>query len=365
MNRVVFILNDISHPRCHKRISEFIGNGYKVAVYGFSRKGFVTPYITPDYTPIILANIGEGNYLARLRVLYNSIKQALSNTEKSDIIYLFGLDIAMMSFIQCGKQKYIYEESDLAHTYINNIVVKWLLERIDLAIIKKSFMSVFTSAGFVKYHFDRTQPNNIYLLPNRLNPTIENIPSVTHKKIDINHIQFGFVGALRFKSVFRFAEFIGKYYPQHTFHFFGACNKKEIYLFDELKNYQNIIFHGKFSNPNDLPSIYSQIDLVISTYDTEFENVRYAEPNKLYEAIYFNTPIVVSTGTYLEEKVLYLGIGFAVNTKYKDSLNHFIDNLTERAITRVVDKIKMIPKTSVINENSDFFIALKNKLKDL
>ena len=35
-------------------------------------------------------------------------------------------------------------------------------------------------------------------------------------------------------------------------------------------------------------------DMVVATYDVTIENVRYAEPNKIYEAIFFETPIILS-----------------------------------------------------------------------
>lgn len=38
MKTIVFILNSIQHPRCAKRIDEFLSRGYTVAVYGFSRE---------------------------------------------------------------------------------------------------------------------------------------------------------------------------------------------------------------------------------------------------------------------------------------------------------------------------------------
>jgi succinoglycan biosynthesis protein ExoL len=43
------------------------------------------------------------------------------------------------------------------------------------------------------------------------------------------------------------------------------------------------------------------------------QNNRVALPNKLYEAMYFRVPIVASKGTYLAERVLDAGIGYAID----------------------------------------------------
>lgn len=72
---------------------------------------------------------------------------------------------------------------------------------------------------------------------------------------------------------------------------------------ESLKDINNIFFHGAFKNPIDLPKIYSKIDFIVATYDTTTLNPQYAEPNKIYEAIFFRTPIIVSYNSYLANKV--------------------------------------------------------------
>ena len=52
--------------------------------------------------------------------------------------------------------------------------------------------------------------------------------------------------------------------------------------------FPNVKLHGKFKNPSDLSVIYNKIDLNVICYDTTSINVRIAEPNKLYESIFFN-----------------------------------------------------------------------------
>ena len=364
MANIVFILNNISHPHCHRRISEFIDNGFNVKVYGFARNGNEIPYKNDLYNSNLLASIDQRNYIKRLSVLFKGIRQVINESNQDDILYLFGLDIAMFSSIQKRKLSFIYEEADLVHTYIKNNIIKSIFEKIDLKIMKKSLLTILTSEGFARYHFGNSIPANISLITNRLNPAVLNIKPKYKNKIDINQINFGFAGSIRFKSIYLFAEHIGKYYPQHIFHFFGTCNKKEINLFNKLKKYQNIIFHGVFSNPSDLPSIYSMIDFVVATYDSEFENVRYAEPNKLYEAIYFDTPIIVSENTFLAEKVKNMGVGFSVNVENPESLDNFIKSISETKINNTVKQINTISKINVINNNVDFFKSLKVRLEN-
>ena len=96
-----------------------------------------------------------------------------------------------------------------------------------------------------------------------------------------------------------------------------------------LEERDNVHFHGHFKNPDDLPLVYSQIDVVVSTYDVENVNVQYAEPNKLYESIYYRTPIIVSKGTFLAKQVERFHSGYAVDVSEDQnivSLVHQIEN---------------------------------------
>jgi glycosyltransferase involved in cell wall biosynthesis len=148
-------------------------------------------------------------------------------------------------------------------------------------------------------------------------------------------------------------------YPQHEFHIYGGPVSDE---FLKLKKYKNCFFHGIFSNPDDLPKIYSELDLLLSTYGNSSENVRYAEPNKLYEAIYFEVPIIVSSGTFLSEKVEKLGIGYSINAQNDDEVINLIKNLTTESLQEKINNEMLIPKEDLIDKNDDFFNKLDNML---
>ena len=178
------------------------------------------------------------------------------------------------------------------------------------------------------------------------------------------HLSIGFVGFIRFKSIYNFCKVFCTHYPEHDFHFYGAINSEgNKKLFEPLQDFKNCHFHGVFKHPDDLPSIYSQIDLVLSTYDIENVNVRYAEPNKIYEAIYFKTPIIVSSDTYLSEKVNELGIGYSIDPMNDEEVINFVDQLTEKSIREKQEALERIDPQYALNINNDFYEALKNVIK--
>jgi len=128
-----------------------------------------------------------------------------------------------------------------------------------------------------------------------------------------------------------------------------------------IDNYKNISYFGKFQNPDHLPNIYECIDLSIGTYDVTSDNVKYAEPNKLYESIYFRVPIIVSSDTFLNNKVQELGIGVGINALNENSIIEFVNNLNINQIQDWRFNIEQIDEDFCINYNTSFFEKLQNK----
>lgn len=304
-----FLMNSISDAHSNKRIKDFEDKGFKVKVFGFDRSigAQRREYIT------ILGNFTNTiPYYKRIKIYIKGIRKAFKLAHnKEDIWFYQGLDTALFAFIFGKRRKYIYEECDLVHANIRNSLIRCILETLDKYIIKKSFKTIVTSEGFIKYHYKGVTPKNVIVLPNKLSKDVTNHPFKEEKEFKPSHIKFAFVGGLRYESLISLAKLISRNFPNHEFHFYGYISPtiKE----GDIPKGNNIFYHGSFRSPEDLPKIYSDIDIVVATYDISSINVRYAEPNKLYECIYFKCPIIVSKQTFLEEKVKRLGIGYSVN----------------------------------------------------
>ena len=203
MKTIVFILNSIQHPRCAKRIDEFLSRGYTVAVYGFSRENGL--YIPKTYRMLgMLCN--KSSYFSRFKLMYNAIRKVANQYDtRNTIFYYFGLDVAMAG--RCATSiPYIYEESDLAHTYIKRCLFRKTLEWIDRFLIKRSEETIFTSEGFSLYHFNNNRPNNVTIIPNKLNEKCLYLKYRPIKNINLDCLNIGFVGGVRFYSVLNLAK---------------------------------------------------------------------------------------------------------------------------------------------------------------
>jgi len=336
--KINFIMNSTGDAHANKRIREFIDAGYEVGVFGFERDCNTR---FGNNVTVIGKFSNKSSYKARISIYFKGLRKLFNSYPKDGSIWYYqGLDVAMFATMLNPNKHYIYEECDLVHANLKNQYARSLLERMDKHIIKKSLKTVLTSEGFVEYHYgaDKNISDNIVVIPNKLLPCVADIKRLERQPFNKARIRFAFVGGLRYRALVSLADVITKRFPNHEFHFYGfvSSNIDE----KELPRRENIFYHGAYKSPDDLQQIYKNVDILVSTYDTASDNVKYAEPNKFYEAVYFSCPIVVSRDTFLARKTEAMGIGYAVNAFDEEDIMRLVGNIENS----YYDKVAAIAK---------------------
>lgn len=359
MGKIIYILQQISQPRCIKRIENLTAYNIPYEAYGFDRniynnnlKDISVKISTLNFKPSKRLKIY--NIIKRWKCVYGLIKES----NDKDIFYLFGFDIAILALLSFTKIKYIYEESDITYARRNKFIFS-ILRLIDKQIRKKSLITVFTSEGFANYFYKNNNiPANVLIQPNKLHKSLIDKNRVNTILQSADKIKFAFVGLIRYSTIFNFATTIGKYYPNHEFHFWGdTVLKREVQLL--LDTYPNIFSHGSFHNPNQLENIYKKIDVLVSCYDTKNLNTTLAEPNKLYEAMFFCKPIIVSEGTFLGEKVIKLNAGYTVDAQNVNSIRTLIESLNINDLNKISMNLLNIKKEGLIDKSNQIASAIQ------
>lgn len=348
---IVFISPSLSQPRCIKRVSSFFNAGCSCDVYGYERGNYDVNKYPEGVKVTVLSKLEDGtNYVSKLKSAYHDVKKIIKTYRNTDtLFYSFSMQHAMI--FRLFRVKYIYEISDILYAYPQFMRYLRIFKWIDKRLIKGSYKTVMTSGGF--YEFYGLKLNKIIVIPNKVSPILESIGSREHVVITKDKIRFAFVGGIRYESVARFARVIGEKFPQHSFSFYGACSPavKKIINFDAIiEKYENVDYHGVFKSPNDLPSIYENVDVVIACYDVNSLNERLAEPNKLYEAMYFCKPIVVSDGIFLGDRVKELQCGYAIDASSEESIYRFISSLKEEDIDSISEHEFSMPLSEMVDD---------------
>lgn len=356
MANIIFIAPQIQQPRVIRRIATVYNAGYPIKVYGFD-SGIFSKNLSSISFPVteILKRDKRDSRIKKVVTFAKTIYRIKKENSSDDIFYIFSAELGNLSFLLRNRYT-IYEEADILGAYFKNRLLRWLFRLIDKGTIRRSLLTVFTSEGFVDYTFKNHRPQNILVIPNKLNFNFFNFDKkekVVRKSIDLQHIKFGFVGIIRYKNtIVRFAEVIGKYFPQHEFHFFGDPDVKE--EVDSVSKMPNVFLHGPFVNPVELPNIYEQIDIVISCYDTRSWNVRVAEPNKLYEAIFFETPIVVSSGTFLAKQTKKFHAGYDIKADDDGSIIKFVKSIKKEDIEYFQNEMRKVDWHELVDDTNPF-----------
>lgn len=127
------------------------------------------------------------------------------------------------------------------------------------------------------------------------------------------------------------------------------------------ETYSNIQYYGKFKNPEELPQIYKNIDINVACYDTSTQNERIAEPNKLYESLFFSKPLVVSENTFLASRVKEYGCGYVINPFDDQSIIDFVKSLKVADLNEIIYKEYQLNTSSLLDNPLD----LMNKIHTL
>lgn len=357
MKKIVFVINSVKQARCIRRVEEFISNGYDVDAYGFDREGDNRSLPKLDITILGVFNNGT-NYLNRIRNIRNELIHNVVGkyNPKNTIFYLFNLDIVMAfrSILNTRRYQYIYEVSDLAELVVPNKIIRRFLVWQNKRAMLSACHNVFTSEGFCDYY--TTIPRDrISVIPNKVNTNCPKIDDIV-RNLEPNRIRIGFVGIIRFETVLNFAK-VCRSFKNIEFHLYGMISNGDKYALELeqlTKVSDNISLHGPFQNPKDLPSIYESIDMVLSAYPPT-PGVIYAEPNKLYEAIYFRCPIIVNQGTFLGKKVERLNVGYVIDAMDENKIRNFLESLNALDYQSKIVACRSIPQNECLNKNDEFF----------
>lgn len=335
--KIVFIVGSLTDSHIIKRVEAFIEKGFQVEVYGYMRDvSFVNKYKGID--PHVLGVVENERYINRIIPVWKDVSKILRSCTTDTIFYLWGFDIAISALLHSNK--YIYEISDVRYASFRKPLSS-LLRFVDRSIIKRSIATVITSEGFVDYMGNKNLfEKKFILLPNKLSRSMLNVERPNSFEFKGNEkIRIGYVGLYRYpNTVVKLAEIIGESFPSMEFHFWGVGDETIMTKINSLvSKYNNVYEHGPFKNPVDLQKVYSTIDIVACNYDTKGVNERIAEPNKLYESIFFNKPIIVSENTFLSKKVKKLGIGYVVNNE-KEEIVRLLDGINHEHLAEMSKK---------------------------
>lgn len=368
---IIFLLSHKPDPRMNKRL-QISKDAFETALIFWNRG-------TVDIWDIYHSDIKnfeiniKANYINPLKRIIPTIRfgyQAYREIKKLNpkCLYVSNIDMLFIAvFYVLKESKYdvqiVYEIADLNKLIIDDQktttkkIAQLILKNIEKRLCRYINTLIITSERFYQdYYVDFISKSKVLFMPNM--PKVEVFKNYSKKTS--GKFTIGFIGAIRYKKQMKMLIEAAEKADVNVF-FAGAGLDDEIEKLSKHKPHVKYI--GKYNYEKEVAYLYGQVDCIFAVYDANLYNVRIALPNKLYEAIYCELPIIVSKGTYLADLVNKMGVGVAVN---HDNLEDLVNELTKLSKDKnyLYQFVNNCRKNKTLIKNDNYNNKLRRVLKN-
>ena len=335
------LIGFLPNPRIYKRIAleRQIGNVHLIC-WDRGNSMLQRP-IEDGYTAYVIQVKAGGNPLKRLLPYKKFSKQANAFLDQiqPDLVHVQGLD---MLKIACTYKKrsrkpvrIIYEVADLHRLLVDHQkfpvaqVAQKYLRFMDRHLERQYDLLVLTSMKYYDVYFHGFVANEKVLYM----PNVPDLSAFTFYQKKTNGVfTVGYIGGIRYKNEIRLLLDAAKKCNIHLM--IAGFENEPLEIEPICKIDPNIEWVGRFDFNKQAAELYGKCDVMYSVYDADMHNVRVALPNKLYEAVYCEMPLIVAKNTYLAQVVEEWGVGVAVDHKSVDELAEALKELRDNKALR-------------------------------
>jgi len=328
--KILLLVDHAIDPRLRNRIKLFESNNYDVFVCADKEKGSWVDNENIDIK------------------YFDYSKFKLLKCREYDFLYVSGASVFIKHFVPLLiwniYKPIICEVPDLPLRSQNKL--KTILIRLVFTNLVSFLCTrlVVTSPFFINMF--KVKKENIYIRENFPDANIQRklIQLRKTREHSNDNIVIGIIGAIRYTEQIELLLNSQKYL-ENSFHIhiYGGPSDRiysiieKLGLNNEVGNTIKVL--GSFNYESDIDAIYKNITFNYTVYDAAQPNVRYALPNKLYESILTNTPILVAKDTCLAN-VATPKYGYAL--PYKLSEQSEFNSLLKCIIEKQFDNIDNI-----------------------
>lgn len=351
--RFLFLLSHQPNPRFIKQIN-FFAEKNEVDLLFFNRSNNLPDLSESINKSVSIINLGSilnlnvkpniRDYIERFLIYLKALNVIRVNVKKSkyDIVIMNNIDVLILfiigSLTSSYKNKIItIEISDLQEFVFYETTLSRIVRKIEIFLYRRYINKlILTSEKYYTYHFSKFYHKDYFILENKIlsseifDPKSKKVLPKENQSKPSEKVIIGIVGCLLRKNEYIQLFEIYKNNENVLIYIYGKGPYQEI-IENYSNKYPNIKYFGGYNSFLDSHSIYHQIDILYIVYDSELisKNNNLALPNKLYEAMYFNTPIICSSNTYLCEIVDELGIGVGIQYKNKGEIESAVNRIIQ------------------------------------
>ena len=303
-------------------------------------------YVFCQYSPIGKRMIKLKN-LNRFR---NFIKETFQKFSPNVIIASHWECLALCVSLKKKNQIIIYENLDMPS---GNPFIFKILRTIEKICLKKADAISYASRFYPMYY--KWFKGSHIILENKI-PTALAKP-IPHTTENDDKLTIAFNGGVRYPEIFKNLFDAVEGLENVSIDIYGENGSNG----DLVKKYgqgrSNIKFHGPY-NYQEVPAIYSKMDIVWAVYPSKDFNVKLAISNKYNESIYYGVPGIFSTNTLLGKWVENNNIGYQVDGYSVSDIRNLIIMLRDNKKSEIIEKRKNMENGHLTSEKATWSEAV-------
>lgn len=324
MDKVIAILiGFLPNPRMYKRIELEKKLGQLHLICWDKGNSMLLPPEEDGYKAHVFSVPASGDPIKRMLpyMKFSTRAYAALKEIRPDIIHVQGLD--MLKIAHRYKKtinknvSIIYEVADLHRLLVDKqkhplkkIIQAYLCHE-DRRLEKSYDLLLLTSMKFFEVYFSKfVRKEKILYMPNV--PDLSAFTSYEKKK-NRDEFTVGYIGSVRYKQQMR--NMVEAAQQNNMRVLIAGFENEPVEIEPLCKDNPRVEWVGRFDFDKQAASLYGKCDVMYSVYDADMHNVRVALPNKLYEAVYCEMPLIVAKNTYLAQIVDEWGVGVSVDHK--------------------------------------------------
>ena len=359
MTRIAFFGHDVADAAVRRRARGFQDDGFQVTGFMMRRR----EPLAQEWDNVDLGQTHDGAFLQRIRQVFRGARIAAASGDQlrsADVIYARNLDMLACAFLAKRHARLatpvIYECLDIHRLLCRQDVIGKGLRALEGWLLKRSAALVVSSPAYLTQHFERYYAGKFqaYLIENRLSGHASygaRVSETTTKSA--GPLRLGWVGNLRCRrSLDLLCQIADRFGAQVEVRLHGVPALTEIPDFEaKVAARANMSFYGRYRSPEDLPGIYSGLDVVWSGDFMEAGlNSTWLLPNRIYEGGYYCVPPIAPAGTETARWVARQDCGFVLGEPLETTLPGLIEELlrdTSR-ITAYSDALAALPEETFV-----------------
>ncbi len=278
----------------------------------------------------------NGNPLKVLKFVFfcRFVKRVIKLNKYNKIIFLGTHGCAPVFLSKFLKKKY----SKKYWIDIRDYTYEWfkLFYGFEKISILNSHTTVISSPEYTAF-----LPKHNFFIMHNIDPNIEMFEQrFSHKEDPDSKIRISFIGNVRYYEQNKKLLSLLKNDNRFVVQFFGN-GSETLKDFCKKNNILNVDFYGKF-NQLDTIKFYEKTDIINNVYGNDNLNLKIALSNKLYYAVFFKIPVLVSDNTYMERLIHEYGIGFSFNDDdiFADELYKWYNKLDKKSLNKRFNILK-------------------------